>query len=349
MLSDSTGRRWAGAGWAQVFDDEGPLSTLVPMGPKTQADVGSVTKIVATTASLAHLVDQGQLDLDSPCRRYLPKTATFPVGYATVRDLLGHRAGLWEWWPLYLGATNAIQALENVARLPLRYPPNQARHYSDLGFQLLGSIIEAVVGRDLQASFRQLVADPAGMAETNFAAPGRGCEVAASSRGDRIEMEMLRSKKPYPVLGEAEDFPRWRRHVLVGEVNDGNAFHAYAGVAGHAGLFSTAYDLVTFGEFWLRCLDGGAAVGAGTCRAFGRPGLDNHQALGWRCGYSSFADCSSPLLYHPGFPGVGLAILAKHRATVVMVTNRLHVNSDPLPIEAMFLSSIQAAHEELHC
>ena len=78
--------------------------------------------------------------------------------------------------------------------------------------------------------------------------PVYGAPVAASSTGDRIERRMIETGDPYPVIGDAGRFSGWRQHVLVGEVNDGNAFHALDSIAGHAGLFSSATDLLRFGD-----------------------------------------------------------------------------------------------------
>jgi CubicO group peptidase (beta-lactamase class C family) len=315
---------------------------------ETRTDVGSVTKVVATTTALMALVDAGELDIDRPVGAVLPWTQHRPVGAATIADLLAHRAGLWEWWPLYLASADRESALDAVTRLPLRYPPGQARHYSDLGFQLLGAVAAHVGGADLAAIVDALVLEPLGLGATAYGRPAPGAAVAASSRGDEIERRMIASGEPYPVVVDAGGFDRWRDHVLVGEVNDGNAFHAFGGVAGHAGLFSTARDLLRFGDGLLSALDGGDWVRAETIRRFCQPGADVTQALGLRRWTSEVDGCGVTAVGHTGFPGVAMAVLADHGATMALVTNRLHVTGTPRPTESMFRVALDATHRQLH-
>ena len=118
------------------------------------------------------------------------------------------------------------------------------QHYSDLGFLLLGRIISAVTGLPLDAAVRELVTAPLGLDRTGYgpiAAP-----VASSSVGDAAERRMVATGEPYPILTADRDFA-WREGEITGSVNDGNSFHAAGGVSGHAGLFSTADDLLTLG------------------------------------------------------------------------------------------------------
>ena len=114
-------------------------------------DIGSVTKVVATAPLCM------RLDLDAPVSRWLPRTP------GSVHDLLEHQAGLWEWWPLYLsGGTDPQSSLAVLSELPSRYPVGSGRHYSDLGFMLLGAIVELEYGErldvvlDFRAAIEQL-------------------------------------------------------------------------------------------------------------------------------------------------------------------------------------------------
>ena len=347
-VADSAGRLADCRGVAQAFDDAGPLAAPPPMGTETAVDLGSVTKVVATTSALMALVDAREVDLADRLHDLLPATAGHPVGAASLADLLEHRAGLWEWWPLYLTAGTPAAALEAVLDLPLRHRPGSARHYSDLGFMLLGAVVAAVTGRPLDAAVSGLVLDPYGLSATRYATPAPGRGVAASSRGDAIEREMVVTGRPYPVTGDADAFGGWREHVLVGEVNDGNAFHAWGGVAGHAGLFSTVDDLLTVGEVWLRSLAGSGPVAAGTVRRFLQPRIDPGQALGFRRWRSSVDGCTVDVLGHTGFPGMAIGIVPAHVATVVLATNRLHVDGAPRGTEEMWLTAVTAAHQALH-
>lgn len=297
----------------------------VAMSADVRTDAGSVTKILGTTATLMALVDVGELTVDDPVRRGHP---------ATVADLLEHRAGLWEWWPLYLTATGS-DAVDLIGRLPLRYPPGEARHYSDLGLILLGDLIERVTGRPLEEAVTALALRPFGLTATSFRTPRPGGPVAASSYGDRIEQTMIATGDPYPVAGDVADFPRWRRHVLVGEVNDGNAFHAFGGAAGHAGLFTTAADLIRFARGMLRSLAGDGPVSTATARRFVTPGADPMQALGFR----RWGD----VIGHTGFPGVAVGFDPGRDLAVAMITNRLHADGPPAATEQMWTTVLQEA------
>ncbi|MFB9835018.1 serine hydrolase domain-containing protein [Actinoallomurus acaciae] len=324
--------RYAAGGFAR----HGAAGPPVEMGWDTRTDAGSVSKIIGTTAALMALVDAGEVALDAPVARHLPELDR----NSTVRDMLEHRAGLREWWPLYLNGVRADEAVSLAAQMPLRYRQGEGRHYSDLGFILLGELV-ARVGGGLAAAVDELVLRPFGLTETRYATPVPGGPVAASSNGDTIEKGMIASGVPYPVDGAVSDFDGWRDHVLVGEVNDGNAFHAFDGVAGHAGLFTTAADLLRFATGLLRCLDGDGPIRRDTVAGFLTAGADPGQALGLRVWDRGRA------VGHTGFPGVAIAVLPEPRAAVAMITNRLHASGPPRATEKMWLRVLAAAEAHL--
>lgn len=326
---------YAVRGFAQRIAGRPPIA----MQWATRTDAGSVTKVVATTAALMALTDSGDLDLDAPIARWV---AEFP-GTVSVRDVLEHQAGLAEWWPLYLTGARGADALALAARLPLRYPPRTGRHYSDLGFMLLGEVVARATGGDLASTVDELVLRRFGLVETRYASPVPGAPVAASSDGDRIEMQMVSTGQPHPVDGAVGDFDRWRTHVLVGEVNDGNAFHAFDGVSGHAGLFTTAADLLRFATGLRRCLDGDGPLRPGTVTRFLTRGDDTGQALGLRV----WGPPSQPAYGHTGFPGIAFAVVPDLDAAVVMITNRLHGQGTPRATEDMWLQGLAAARAHL--
>ena len=347
---------FAARGVAQAFDDAGPLAEPEPVTPRTRADIGSVTKILATTAALMALVDAGELTLERRLLELLPWTAATPCADATVAQLLAHRAGLWEWWPLYLSvpAADPDAALRAAAALPLRYAPEHGRHYSDLGFMLLGAVVVAVAGRagaTIADVASELVLGPLGLTSTAYGRAARGAPVMASSNGDQIERRMIATGEPYPVDVDGDRFTGWREHVLVGEVNDGNAFHAFGGAAGHAGLFSTAEDLLRFGDSLLDALRGDAGdddarplAQADVVRRFLTAGADPGQGLGLR---RWLLDDGDVAWGHTGFPGVAVAILPALGASVALVTNRLHVRGTPSATEPIWERALRAARD--HC
>jgi CubicO group peptidase (beta-lactamase class C family) len=340
-------------GLAQAFDDDGPCPR--PLTMDTAHDLGSVTKVAGTMSMLVALSSLGEVDPEHPVGRYVPEFAQSlhgPDGPATLADLLTHRAGLWEWWPIYL--TTATDPLAVVRSLPLRYRPRTARHYSDLGFMILGRVIECIAGQSLPAIHQALVAAPAGTDGLRYAAPPDGLAVAASSTGDLIEQRMIETGLPYPVrdqdysvTADPSGFDRWRTHVEVGEVNDGNAFHAFGGVAGHAGLFGTVSALHRLGAWWLAGLAGDNSLTA--MHRFVVPGPDPGQALGLRTWTSTVRGCSVEAAGHTGFPGIGVAILPEHRMSVALAANRLHIPAgEPIIFEAAWRASLDAAHSAWH-
>lgn len=336
------------AGYRQVFGDAGLLASPLPMTAATVHDVGSVTKVLGTTAALMTLVDGDQLTADDPVARFVPRWRGTDRAGVTIGDLLQHRAGLWEWWPTYLTATDRAEALRVVTDLPLRHRPRAGRHYSDLGFITLGAVVESVTGRSLREAVHALVLRPLGLHGVRYGgAPD--AEVAAGAAGDAVERHMIDTGRPYPVTGSTSDFAGWRDGVRVGEVDDGNAYHAFGGVAGHAGLFATAADLLTFGRHLLDSLAGGGYWSERTVRGFLRRGPDSGQALGFRAWTLSGEGGDVRAYGHTGFPGVAFAVLPAYDATVVLLTNRLHVTAPPppAPYEPRWLRALSAARQHL--
>ncbi len=321
------------------------LST--PMTRATVHDLASVTKVIGTTTALQRLVSAGLLDLDDAVVRVVPSFGG--AADSTVRDLLTHRAGLWEWQPLYLapgahhaapdGATGlpvvASHPLAAVDSLPPRYLPGAARHYSDLGFMTLGRIIERVSGSELEVAVRELVAEPLGTAQLGYrrvadpAATGGSAniDVATSSIGDSAEQRMVAMGEPYPmfwseaVTRAATDFP-WRTEPVRAAANDGNCFHVFGGVAGHAGLFGSVDDLLDVLAALSRA-DDSAVWTSRTNDAFFCAGPDPEQALGWRRTQLAVDGQPRPFLWHPGYTGAAVGFVPGSGIAVAFASNRL--------------------------
>ena len=331
-------------GHRQVFGIDSPL----PMTVDTSFDVGSLTKILATTAGLMRLVDSGEISLDQRVSNFFRSWLGSEKEGITLRDLLFHRSGLWEWRPLYISVKDSQRTVEEIAMMPLRYPVNQGRHYSDLGFITLGEILISLTGESLPNSIGKLLFEPLGMSRTHFALPHPGSPIAASSIGDLIEREMVISKTPFPVPEEATDFTRWRRQVLVGEVNDGNAFHLFGGISGHAGLFTGAGDLLTFGESINASLKGEGSFSQRVVALFLETGPDVGQQLGFRSWSDTYEGCTSEFFGHTGFPGVVLAFSPSHDSVATLLTNRLHVAGEIPSTELLWQPFLKAIHEKFH-
>ena len=283
-----------------------------PLWDAALFDVASCTKAVATTAAVMALVTRGELSVDDPLHRYLSS----PDERITLRHLLTHQAGLVEWQPLYLGSGSRDEAVTLAARLPLRYPVGQGRHYSDHGLILVGAVVERVTGMRLDEAVAQLVTGPLGMASTRYG-PVPPAQSVACGHGDDIEQAMLREGEPYPVTLERTHTVSFREGWVRGEVSDGNAFHAMRGISGHAGLFSTLDDLTRFAT---ALLDESAVWSRPVLNTFLQPGPDD-QALG----FWWLRAAGGPAYGHPGFTGARFLVDPGARSIAVLLSNRLHV------------------------
>lgn len=300
----------------QGVDDE-------PMAVDLRFDVASVTKVLATTVSVASLVAANALSFDTPVRMLVP---SFP-GHdgTTVRHLLAHRAGLPSWQPLYLAPgvhDDPCAALDSIGP---DAPLDSAFAYSDLGFLHLGRVVEAAAGEPLATAVHRLALVPLGIPGAGFRPAGvtadaDGC--SPSAVGDAAERTMVATGSPYPVRWSDQGFP-WRTHLLRGEVNDGNCWHAFGGVTGHAGLFATVDELLTAARALGQSVVGDGPLPATVARALVDPGPDPQQALGLRR--------DGAWAWHPGFTGCAIGFVPGRPVAAAMATNRLLRGTTPVP------------------
>jgi CubicO group peptidase (beta-lactamase class C family) len=213
------------------------------------------------------------------------------------------------------------------------YKYSSGRHYSDLGFITLGNVIEQVLATDLERAFKEWISIPMELASTRFARPVDSSNVFASSYGDHAEMEMIRSQVPYSTQEKLEDFSNWRSEIVQGQVNDGNSFHLYKGVSGHAGLFSTAPDLLKYGEEILKSLKGEGYFDQNVLSTFLTVGRDPMQGLGFR---NWIHNGEVEYWGHTGFPGVTLSFSPHQHRVIVLLTNRLLTHDLPEKTEDIF-------------
>lgn len=301
-----------------------------PVRTTTSFDLASVTKVAATISGLLRLVSHGLLAWDDPVARYVARSGCHPA--TTVRDLAWHRAGLWEWQPLYL-AENPVVVRRD---LPLRYPPGQERHYSDLGFMVLGEILAAASGMPLEEAVQELVAAPLGLASFRF---GGDPECAASARGDDAERRMVATGEPYPIVVEVTRAHAWRESEIRGEANDGNCRHVFAGVSGHAGLFATAADLLRLAGSLAQNEPEEAWHGSNLVDLV-RDGPDPGQAMGWRSTEVTWRDRATRLLWHTGFTGTAIGFIPGAGVAIALLTNRLLAN-EPVTSCELWRSTLQ--------
>ena len=315
-------------GFAQLNDFAGHrLVSPRAMRTGTMFDLASVTKVLATTMAMMMLVNRGAVDLDAPVYRYLPDFRGAHLDSITVRQLLQHSSGLVQWQPLYYHASNTAETYAVIRNMPLEWGVGEARHYSDLGFMLLGDIVEGVTRQRLDAFVVQNLYQPLGLLSTTFDPKANGfTDFAATESGNVYEKHMVYdSTFGYRYRGDPTAWNGWRSYVLNGEVDDGNAFYANGGVAGHAGLFSTAADV----RVLLDLLDNRGSYGR---RQFIRADvvdtfltLDKYQNyLGWQA--VSYLPPGS--FSHTGFTGTFVAGVPKYRLSIVLLTNRQNMGTD---------------------
>jgi CubicO group peptidase (beta-lactamase class C family) len=315
-------------GYAHLNDYEmRRLAAPHPMHTSTVFDLASVTKVMATTMATMLLVDRGKIDVDAPVSRYLPDFRGPHLDSITVRHLLQHSSGLVQWQPLYYHASNGAQTYAVVRDMPLQWGVGEARHYSDLGFMLLGYIVERVSGVPLDSFLDQNLYGPLGLRSTSFNPKAHGfTEFASTEQGNVYEHHMVYdSTFGYRYRGDPTAWNGWRQYVLNGEVDDGNSFYANGGVAGHAGLFSTAADLRVLLDLLNNrgTYEGHRYIRPQVVDAFlTRDKYQNY--LGWQAP----ATLPEGSFSHTGFTGTYVLGVPRYGLSIVLLTNRQNMGTD---------------------
>jgi len=278
----------------------------VPMTTDTVFDLASLTKPIATATSVMKLVESGQVKLDDPVAKYVPEFAQNGKQDVTVLQLLTHQGGLTPDNALKDYEEGPDKAWQRIWALPLTAEPGSRFIYSDVGYLVLGELVKRVSGCNVHEFSRQHIYGPLGMSETGY-----------------LPDEPLRKRA---AATEKRD-QRW----MCGEVHDPRAY-LLGGIAGHAGLFSTAEDLAVYGQMLIQGGQYGdvqilrpATVAQMTTPHRAGDGL---RGLGWdmRTGYSSNrGDLYSPRAFgHGGFTGTAIWIDPQLELIVVFLSNRLH-------------------------
>lgn len=290
-----------------------------PVTLDTRYDLASLTKVLATTLFAAQAVDRGLLSLDAPVEQSVPEWRAPDRHGVTIADLLSHASGLDAYAPLYRACRGTGAFVAAICRQPLAYPVRTGSRYSDLGFILLGTLLERVRDRGLDEQFADV-------------AHGLGVSEAIGFRPD--------SRHGSPIAPTEYDAV-WRGRLLAGEVHDENAW-ALGGVAGHAGLFGTAEAVGVFARHLLQILRGRSGlISQSTLQTFLArreevPG--SSRALGWdtmlptsSCGRAM----SHSAVGHTGFTGTSLWIDPVLDRYAVLLTNRVHPTREGERIQAL--------------
>lgn len=270
-------------------------------------DLASLSKVVGTTSAVMMLVDSGHLLLNEAVQDYLPEFKGADKEKVRVRQLLTHSAGLPAYKPLYQEVAGYERIMESVCALPLEYEPGAKVQYSDLGMMLLGEIISRAAARPLDRFLADRLFGPLGMKSTSYV-PARSL---------------------LPRIAPTENDP-WRKRLLRGEVHDENAY-ALGGVAGHAGLFSSAHDLAVFAQMMLNggIYDHRRYFSRDTVLRFTslQTSGEDARALGWGKpvpGEWTGQIFSPEAFGHKGFTGTSLWIDPQRQLFIVLLSNRVH-------------------------
>lgn len=304
------------AGLAVRYADDNrtelPADAQRPMTPETIVDIASLSKLF-TAIVVLQLVEDGELGLDEPVADHLPRFAAGGKGSVTVRQLLTHTGGLPAGLQLWEDHDTIAERRDAALAVDLVATPGTTRIYSDLGFITLGELAETVTGRGLDELVAARITEPLGMADTGY-------------RPDPALKPRIAATEHQPWAG---------RGLVHGDVSDPNAW-ALGGVAGHAGVFSTAEDLAVLAQTLLnggqydhaRILDPqtmGQLMGTQPDAATaGSPPLGFMRNEGYFMG-----ELASPAVVgHTGYTGTSLAIHPHTNTIVVVLTNRVHPGPD---------------------
>ncbi|HVF39186.1 MAG TPA: serine hydrolase [Gemmatimonadaceae bacterium] len=315
-------------GYAQLNDYQlSRLSNPRAMQTSTLFDLASVTKVMATTMALMILADRGLIDVDAPVYRYLPDFRGPKLDSITVRHLLNHSSGLVQWQPLYYQASTSSGIYDAIRRMPLGWGVGSGRHYSDLGFMLLGYIVERASGKTLDVFLDDELYRPLGLRNTMFNPKQKGkTGFAVTEQGNVYERHMVYDPNfGYDYAGDPKAWNGWRDYVLDGEADDGNAFYGHGGVAGHAGLFSTAAELTVL----LDLLNNRGIRGA---KRYLKPETITRfltvDRYGHYLGWQVPAGLPAGSFAHTGFTGTYVVGVPSRRLSIVLLTNRQNLGTD---------------------
>lgn len=285
----------------------------IPMSTGSIFDLASITKVVTTTSAIMKLYDDGKIRLNDPIGKYIPEFVDNNLKDAdirksiTVKHLLTHTAGLPPFKLFYQIEGDYNDRMSTVYLTELEYTPGEKCVYSDIGFILLGKIVERVSEKPLDEFVEENIFKPLGMNDTYY--------TPDSSKLKRIV---------------PTEYNNQEKEFIKGHVHDENAY-AFGGISGHAGLFSTAHDLAIFAQMML---NGGAY---GKIKLFDKStfklftttidSISNNRYYGWEkpSGKASGGVYLSDSSYgHTGFTGTSMWIDPENDIFVILLTNAVH-------------------------
>jgi serine-type D-Ala-D-Ala carboxypeptidase len=317
--------------YENAFGFRSLIPEQTPLQPTTIFDLASLTKPLATTVAIMLLIREKKIRLDDQVTRFFPAFGVYGKSLTTLRQLLNHSSGLPAWKPYYeeivksekAGKINFIGSraaknyvFEQIHREKPLHSPGTKGLYSDLGFITLGEIVEVLTGSNLDRFCQERIFRPLELRSTVF-----------------VDLTQLKTRRLQPVeegMAPTENCP-WRKRILCGEVHDDNAY-AMGGVAGHAGLFSSARDIHNLVICLQRCLRGkDNFLPEALLKEFltrDQSVTNSTYALGWDTPSPSHSASGSHFsqrsVGHLGFTGTSIWWDLEKNCHVILFTNRVH-------------------------
>lgn len=284
-------------------------------------DLASLTKPLITAFLALYFFEQGNIKEETG-------VGTIIEGFhpeIKVSHLLTHTSGLPAWYPLYLHGGDYIRTIKN---LELKSKPGRKVDYSCIGYIVLSDIIEKISGMDLNKAAEKIIFEQIGLKETFFYAPTRLTNrIAPTESGNMYEKKKV--EKDFP--NEGKNFS-WRKNLVIGEANDGNAFYL-KGHAGNAGLFSTTTDIFKLSaEFFPET---SKILKPSTVKKFWKnytPFRKSHRSYGFKLNSSFITSggraLSKKAIGHNGFTGVSIWMEEDREKVFILLSNRIHPEVD---------------------
>ncbi len=335
--------------WRKAYGERAVVPEREAMTTDTIFDVASLTKVVATATSIMILVERGQLRLSDSVSLYIPELKGEGRERITIEQLLTHRSGYAPDFDLREQWTGYEEALRHLYIERPRNTPDTRFLYSDIGFITLGEVVRRVSGQPLDEFARRNIYEPLGMRDTGFRPRAELVPRIAPTETRRAMLSYLG--------GTGGESDTQSQKMLRGEVHDPTA-NRMGGVAGHAGLFSTASDLAVFCQM---ILGGGEYMGARILSPLGVAAMTRARAvteegaargLGWDIA-SSFSSNRGDIFPvgsfgHTGFTGTSLWIDPASETFIVFLSNRVHPDGkgDVSPLRSRIASIVAASISE---
>lgn len=306
-----------------VFHKAYGYSQLVPEKRKMRKDsifdIASITKPVATTASILLLAELNKIKMDNPVGDFLPEIRGTVNEDKTILELLTHTSGIPAWYPLYLHSCDEDRIIKFIGDMQ-----GEKTVYSCLDYILLGKVVERLTGKTLKKFSEENIFKPLCMNDTMFCPPKNLVRrVVATEIGNRHERDL---SKKY----NKREFSGLREKLILGEVHDGNSYYCFDGISGNAGLFSTASDLAHFALVILK----------GENEVINSSMIDHllievtevegeKRSTGFVIGGTGCDGLSEKTAWHSGFTGCILWIDPEKKIFIVFLSNSIHPDVKP--------------------